>query len=94
MVPPVKIIHGLHGQHHLRVAPRHSLAAVDPQPQLAAAGDHFLEHLVDRVFVLAGPFGDDLQQLVAVPAEEYVVKAELFTALPNKSFKEKELTPT
>ena len=48
-----------HREVELRLLGRHR----EPEAQLAAALDHVLEHLVDRVLVLAGPARDEAADL-------------------------------
>ena len=51
----VQVVHRLHRQQHGKLLPGAVLGHRQPQLQLAAAGDHVLEDLVDRVLVDPGP---------------------------------------
>ena len=66
----VQVVHRLHGEQHGEFVARLLLRHREPQLQLAAARDHVLEHLVDRVLIDAGPARDDAPHRLAHLAEE------------------------
>ena len=55
MTAAVEVIHRLHGQQHGELLARLVLGDREAELQLAAARDHVLEDLVDRVLVDPGP---------------------------------------
>ena len=69
MVAGVQIIHRVDGQQDQGVAPRVPLRAIDAELQLAAARDHLLQDLVDRVLMGAGPVRHQFAQIAPHAAQ-------------------------
>src|SRR5687767_10562800 len=59
MPAAVKVIHRLYGQQDCELLARLILGTDETELELAAPGDHVLEHLIDRVLIDAGPARDD-----------------------------------
>ena len=70
MPAAVQVVHGLHGEQHGELLARLFFGHGEAQLQLAAARDHVLEHLVDRVLVDAGPAGDHAAHRAADAGDE------------------------
>src|SRR5688572_6220614 len=65
--PPVHVVHAMHCQHGGEVHHQIVLLAVRHEAELLASPDHLVENLVERELILAGPLGDHVPNLAAVP---------------------------